>query len=584
MGNGGDINLRVGSLSLTNGAQVSASLFGRGEAGNININAREAAVFDGESSDRSSSGVFSSVWPRAVGSGGDINLTAGSLSLTNGAQVSASTSGRGNAGNVNIDVGEAAVFVGGSSDRLSSGGFIEVCATALGNGGSLNLAVGSLSLTTGAQVSASTFGRGEAGRVTIDARDAIFFQGVSDSGASSGAYSRVEVGAVGRAGGINVTTGSLSVRDGALLSASTFGRGEAGSVRIDARDTISFDGVGSNGLPSGAFSRVAEQGVGQGGNLSITAGSLFVTGRALLSASTFGQGDAGRIQITTGQLIVQDQAQITVSGEGAGNAGNLEVEARSIVLDNRGQLIAATESGNGGNITLEIEDLLQLRRNSQISTTAGRAGTGGDGGNITLNTGFMVAVPEENSDITANAFEGRGGNINISAQGIFGIDFRDQLTPESEITASSELGLDGVVAINRPDIDPTQGLAELPANLVDASGLIDHRCSVGKDAASRSSFTVTGRGGLPPSPSDFLSTQATVVEWVSLDQEAKKLVSPAATRMPATDNPMVEAQGWIINNQGQVVLVAQAPSVTPHVGWQRSADCRVPPTPALPQP
>src|SRR3712207_8808007 len=39
---------------------------------------------------------------------------------------------------------------------------------------------------------------------------------------------------------------------------------------------------------------------------------------------------------------------------------------------------------------------------------------GGDGGNININADFVVAVPKEDSDITANAFNGRGGNINIT--------------------------------------------------------------------------------------------------------------------------------------------------------------------------
>ena len=68
------------------------------------------------------------------------------------------------------------------------------------------------------------------------------------------------------------------------------------------------------------------------------------------------------------------------------------------------------------------------------------AGTGGDGGNIDIDSDFIVAVPEENSDITANAFQGKGGRVQITAQGIFGTQFRKDETAQSDTTASSRFG------------------------------------------------------------------------------------------------------------------------------------------------
>ena len=59
----------------------------------------------------------------------------------------------------------------------------------------------------------------------------------------------------------------------------------------------------------------------------------------------------------------------------------------------------------------------------------------------------------ENSDIKANAFRGNGGNIEITAERIFGIESRASLTPDSDITADSQLGIDGTVTINAPDLD-----------------------------------------------------------------------------------------------------------------------------------
>jgi large exoprotein involved in heme utilization and adhesion len=177
------------------------------------------------------------------------------------------------------------------------------------------------------------------------------------------------------------------------------------------------------------------------------------------------------VTITTpGNLIIQGGA-VTVFSLGEGDAGNLEVVAGSIRLDEKGLLNAGAPLSNGGNITLQVQDdLLLMRHNSQISTSAGTPQKGGNGGNITIKAPLIVAVPSENSDITARAVRGRGGNINITALGIYGIESRQELTPLSDINASSDYGVNGTVQINTLVIDP--GLAELPTDLVDAEELV----------------------------------------------------------------------------------------------------------------
>ena len=47
-----------------------------------------------------------------------------------------------------------------------------------------------------------------------------------------------------------------------------------------------------------------------------------------------------------------------------GNAGDLEVIADFIRLDNQGKFLAESVTGRGGNIQLQAEDLLLLRRGS----------------------------------------------------------------------------------------------------------------------------------------------------------------------------------------------------------------------------
>ena len=210
-----------------------------------------------------------------------------------------------------------------------------------------------------------------------------------------------------------------------------------------------------------------------------------------------------------------------------------------------------------------------LRRGSNITTNATGTATGG---NITIDTDIIAAL--EDSDIRADADQASGGRVRINAQGIFGTQFRNQLTPLSDITASSNLGsqFSGTVEINTPDVDPSQGLATIPVELVEASGLIAQGCS----ALGENEFTVTGRGGLPPNPSDTLSSDTVWTDLRPQTRQAENLPSSESATQPINSTPeqLVEAQGWLINNKGEVILTAHAPNVTPNHAWMPSANCQ----------
>ncbi|WP_295616930.1 filamentous hemagglutinin N-terminal domain-containing protein, partial [Chamaesiphon sp. GL140_3_metabinner_50] len=110
-------------------------------------------------------------------------------------------------------------------------------------------------------------------------------------------FNQVAAGGTGKGGGIEIKTGNLAMTNGAALSASTFGTGDAGSVKITAAGNVSFDGR-KDGFGSGSFSTIEKGAVGKGGNIEITTGNLAVTNGAVLNVSTFGTGDAGNVKIT----------------------------------------------------------------------------------------------------------------------------------------------------------------------------------------------------------------------------------------------------------------------------------------------
>jgi filamentous hemagglutinin family protein len=607
-GNGGDIEISTGSLFITNGGFLSASTSGQGDAGRITINARDTVLVDGVGNDGISSEVRSTLESTGKGKGEDIDITTGSLFVTNGALLTASTFGEGPAGSVTIRASDTVRFSGVGSNRRNSGASSTVEPTGIGDGGGIDITTGFLFVTDGAQLNATTKGQGAAGNITIRASDTVLFDGVGSDGRNSGAFSVMASPKKGEGGDINITTGSLFVTDGAFLAASTIGQGDAGNVTIRASDTVRFDGVDSNGFSSGVYSSVESTGNGKGGGIDISTNSLFLTNGAVVNASTFGQGnagtvrinardavsldqgsgvaslvgqtavgDGGSIEITTGSLSLTDAA-ISSQSLGTGQAGDITIQTTQNLELERSAIASSTRSGNGGDMTLVVGDLLLMRNNSSLSTEAGTELSGGNGGNIRLNADFVVAVPKENSDIVANAYEGNGGNINITTQGIFGLEFRENQTPLSDITASSQIGVDGEFQLDLlTNVDPSRGLAELPNDVVDVSRQIDRRCSPRGTTQERSRFTVTGRGGLPPNPNDALQGESVVSNWVSLDSDVETNTSPATTTPKSSvRRQLVEAQGWYFNEKGEVVLSAWAPKVTPQGEWLSPPECNPP--------
>lgn len=570
VGNSGNINITTESLFVTDGAQLVASTFGQqGNAGSVTINA-DTVSFDGVGSDGFSSAVVSSVESGAVGNSGNINITARALSITDGAQVqtlvrgasedSTLPGGQGNAGNVNIDVRDTVSFDGVSSNRSPSAAFSSVESGAIGNAGGINIKAGSLSVTNGARLNASTSGQGNAGSVMVNVGEWVSFDGVGSNGVPSSALSNVEPNAIGNAGGIKITAGSLLVKNGARVESLTRGQGNAGSVTINA-DTVSFDGGKSYGQELGADQGQnrdnPEQSIVQG--LYSDGSYRWFSGAYTSVEETSSKGEGGNIIITTKSLSVTDGAQMSARSIGSGAAGNIEVAARSIRLDNQALLSSDTIAGQG-NIFLRSDDLI-LRRGSNITTNA--AGTA-SGGNINIDTDLTIA--SEDSNITANAQAAFGGRIIIDTQGLF-------RTADSDITAFSELGTEfnGVVDINTPGIEPNSGLINLPTQLVEAR--VAQTCQPSGNQA-QSEFVVTGRGGLPPSPDETLSTDAIQVDWVTLNPkvENRDQVVPTNTTTPEP-NSMVEATGWTIANNGDFILTASAAPALPGNSWQTPANC-----------
>ncbi len=583
-----NLSINARNLTIDNGAFFGSFALGDGDAGNIQVKASDVELAGTTPDGFFPSGIGSQVLESATGNAGKITIEAQKLLIRDGANIDSSTFGSGQAGNISVKAANFIELRGTSIDnQIASGISAQVAQESTAqptNAGSLNIETQKLMITGGAQISNTVRNQGNGGNINIKASDAILVSGTSSQATASpfdsyrsGIFVGADPGATGNVGNLNITTGLLTVENGARISAANFGSSQVGgNATFNLRQLV---------VQNGGEIRSASFGEGAGGTLNIKASdSIDVVGvgniggeRVISSLFTEAQaaGKAGNLIIQSDRLSVRDGAELTVSSEGSGQAGNLDITARIVQLDNQGKLIAETAFGDGGNITLTLNELLLLRRNSFISTTAGTIGAGGNGGIINIKAPFIVAIPSEDSNIKANAFTGNGGQVNITTRGIFGIQPRLFETPASDITASSTFGINGVVNINNPDVDPTQGLTILPASVVDVSQLIAQGCG-GQPEQATNQFTVTGRGGMPPSPNDQLSSD---VMWSDsrLTVATKPQHHTQTTVMPSFKTnsvTTVPASGWVFNNKGEVTLVAHVPYATPLNFGFTSTACR----------
>ncbi len=592
VGKGGDVRITTNLLSLTNGAGISVSTYGKGDAGNVIIDARSSVNF-------SNGKIFSTVDETGVGKGGNIYISTNSLALNDEATISASTSGKGDAGNLIINARDRVWFDSGSA------AFSSVSQKGIGNGGDIRINTANFSVANGAALTASTSGRGNAGNLIINASDRVSFNG------ETVAFSTVEPTGIGKGGDIRITTKDLSLSNGAVLTARTRGQGDAGNIQINATDSVNIFGSNSiTGLSSALFT-FTNSNSSKGGNISVNSKNFRISDGALLDArttsdsnagditvnanlvealnggqivtSTFGSGRAGKITINATDRIVINGSEIAfnervtkfsdnvrnisptsgffVLSKGSGIAGDIEINSPLVTLDNQGKLIAESASGNGGNIKLQVRDLLLLRRGGQISTNAGTELQGGDGGNINVNSKYIVAVPEEDSDLTANAYTGTGGQVQINSQGIFGIEARSRPTNKSDITASSELGIAGVTNINSPDTSSLRNsLNQLPENIIDTNALIASSCIARRKNSLGGTFFVIGNGGLPERPGDAPLSPYLTGTMQSVPTELENSATPTTSGNSWTlGDPIVEPQGAYQLANGLLVLSRECP-------------------------
>jgi filamentous hemagglutinin family protein len=357
-GRAGDIEVTAGTITLSSGAKISNSAFGTtGKGGNITVTAGDAVTISDKDAQGNPSGLFT--YAAAMGDAGSILLSAPSVTLTNGGAIGADTVGDGQAGNIELAV-----------QRLSLSGGANITSGTLGRSGSggdiLVTATDTVTLSgLFSDISTSTVGSGDGGNITISSNTLTLQDQAAVYADTLGS---------GQGGKIQMEVSTISVNSGSRISSSTFDNtGDGGHVTIQADKGMSFTGTfsgvysvssgsGTGGdiklkaaeisLTDGAQVSASSKGTGDAGNIDITAGGSFISRNSKVSTSSQ-NADGGNIKVTAPYMVYLKDSEITASvgGGPATVGGNISIDPQYVILDHS-KIVANAYAGQGGNIQI----------------------------------------------------------------------------------------------------------------------------------------------------------------------------------------------------------------------------------------
>lgn len=472
-GASGNINVQADTLKCLNKGDIGSNISGPGTGGVINITARDI-LFSGTErgavlNQNQVSGVSAQV--SGSGHGGRIQLAADQLTLIDGGQLSTLLTGSGTGSDISVKTKKIVIsgyalvtdpepipFYSSIDARVSTN-------SASGTGGNITIDTQSLSLTELGNIRSSLHeaAPGNAGNIAVNANI-------------------IDIGSLGR-----------------IYADSFLGTGNSGNLNIAAQKlTI----TGTNGAPQPAFLDNRFTGLstttnaGRGGAIAVNlTGDLSLSNQGGIKADTQGSGAGGSIQINAGNIRLISGGDINSSSSGSGNAGDIALTAADSITLRNGSITTEALLADGGSIRIALPNTLHLVDSKITASVGGGAET--TGGNIAIDPEFVLL---KNSRIVANAFEGKGGNINLVAQVLLA-------DPQSLIDASSALGIDGTVDIQAPVNNVSGMLTPLPADFTSASALLRERCMARIREGKYSSLVVGGRDGVPFEPGNLLPSK-----------------------------------------------------------------------------
>ncbi len=463
---GGDVFVKARVLSLDSGVLgTRAELDTTGRAGDVTLDLREELAL--------TRGALVTASTFGFGRGGNVRIAAGSVSLDGSRIVSDSERDPATGAPAHGASGDVEIFTRGEllATRAS---FVSASTFGPGNGGKVSVvAMGGLTLSDRAAFTVGTQGTGRGGSLFVQTSLLLIDGRDSAEAAPTGFVAQSKNLGDGPAGSISVEAGRVTLLGGGIIEATTGGANPGGSISVVA-DEILLDGHGARLLPGGLplataiSARTVEGATGEGGNVVVTArGAITLREGGEIESATEGSGRGGDVRVRAGNLSATGSSFGFPSG----------VLARG----------AAGSTGAAGDVRLDIAGNLRLAKRAEISSNnlgLGRAGSlqiaavgnvaldsasltvralNADAGNLALHANRVTL---RDSAITAQA-AGTGGNIVLGA--------RFLSLEASLLTASAVAGNGGLITL------------EIPATgvLGDARNFVIVSEFVSQDAASR---------------------------------------------------------------------------------------------------
>jgi filamentous hemagglutinin family protein len=297
------------------------------------------------------------------------------------------------------------------------------------NAGDISIQANRINFEGGARLIGQTEGKGNAAKITLQAKQSVTFSGQSPEGYSSRIDTRTY--GTGNAGSVTINADQIALKNGTLVFAGSRGKGNATHVDFNANQIVFSEG---SSILSGSF------GQGKAANVNIYAKeSLKLTGTSptaifgsrIYSGNTRGSGDGGKIYIEAQDILLADGGLINTGAASTGNAGNIHLRINGTItitgVNKKGgsSFIAADtspggdgdKSGVGGTILIEADQLIVEEGGLITATTnATKNNYSGQGGQITIRVKDKVELSGVNPHGENEA--GFGSGIYAGSRGV----------------------------------------------------------------------------------------------------------------------------------------------------------------------
>ncbi len=353
----------------------------------------------------------------AAGAGGSIDIAvSGSTVVTRQSRIFTLTNTSGSAGLVSLRSGSLNIT---SNSLVGSQALSTASATA--RAGRVNVTAGSLSISNESAISASTFGLGRGNLVSVSAQNISLSGDSSDT--ATGIFSNSEgTRSGGGGGGIQVFAAQkLTIESGASISADTKGFARGGDVSVTAGSiyTASFGQTAKTGIFADTL------GSGPGGDVHVQALKVTIVDGGLISTKTLGSGAGGDTLVNARKLVIDRGDSTLFTGIAAdspvasGPGGDVHIAVDSIDILDGGQISANTSNnGAGGSVDVQAHTISLSGKLALISADSVSTGAGGPGGNVSVKADQLSIL--DGARVSAATFgQGAGGDVNVTATKAF---------------------------------------------------------------------------------------------------------------------------------------------------------------------